>query len=179
MAYFVGIGTLNWRIFWKIMKICLVHDLEAFYRGYPSFWKTVKDSEKEADVLGEWWKLYRNHLIKRWQNCIRKWKHNRLWNPESTSFGQTGSADPAQWIRHQNLDPHWNIACRWPTEMNRWNSQIIWRVSGAGEQMVCGRLKICTLDCTSPSEVLKGNHFTWFPLVKFRFYADFLFTNIS
>ena len=39
----------------KIMKMCLIHDLgEAFTGDIPAFEKTDKDSEKEADVLGEW-----------------------------------------------------------------------------------------------------------------------------
>ena len=39
----------------KIMKMCLIHDMgEAFTGDIPAFEKTVKDSEKEADVLGEW-----------------------------------------------------------------------------------------------------------------------------
>ena len=39
----------------KVIKMCLIHDLgEAFTGDIPAFEKTVKDSEKEADVLGEW-----------------------------------------------------------------------------------------------------------------------------
>lgn len=39
----------------KIMKMCLIHDLgEAFTGDIPTFEKTETDSEKEADVLGEW-----------------------------------------------------------------------------------------------------------------------------
>ena len=39
----------------KVIKMCLIHDMgEAFTGDIPAFEKTVKDSEKEADVLGEW-----------------------------------------------------------------------------------------------------------------------------
>lgn len=39
----------------KLMKMCLIHDLgEAFTGDIPTFEKTKADSEKEADVLGEW-----------------------------------------------------------------------------------------------------------------------------
>ena len=39
----------------KLLKMCLIHDLgEAFTGDIPAFEKTDKDSEKEADVLGEW-----------------------------------------------------------------------------------------------------------------------------
>ena len=39
----------------KVIKMCLIHDMgEAFTGDIPAFEKTDKDSEKEADVLGEW-----------------------------------------------------------------------------------------------------------------------------
>lgn len=54
MAYFVS-DEFPEADFLKIMKMCLIHDMgEAFTGDIPAFEKTVKDSEKEADVLGEW-----------------------------------------------------------------------------------------------------------------------------
>lgn len=54
MAYFVSDEFPEADIL-KIMKMCLIHDLgEAFTGDVPAFEKTDKDSEKEADVLGEW-----------------------------------------------------------------------------------------------------------------------------
>ncbi len=38
----------------KIIKMCLIHDLGEAFGDIPAFEKTDKDSEKEADVLGEW-----------------------------------------------------------------------------------------------------------------------------
>ena len=54
MAYFVSDEFPEADLL-KIMKMCLIHDLgEAFTGDIPAFEKTYKDSEKEADVLGEW-----------------------------------------------------------------------------------------------------------------------------
>lgn len=54
MAYFVSDEFPEADLL-KIMKMCLIHDLgEAFTGDIPAFEKTDKDSEKEADVLGEW-----------------------------------------------------------------------------------------------------------------------------
>ena len=54
MAYFVSDEFPEADLL-KIMKMCLIHDMgEAFTGDIPAFEKTVKDSEKEADVLGEW-----------------------------------------------------------------------------------------------------------------------------
>ena len=54
MAYFVS-DEFPEADLKKLMKMCLIHDLgEAFTGDIPAFEKTVKDSEKEADVLGEW-----------------------------------------------------------------------------------------------------------------------------
>ena len=54
MAYFVSDEFPEADLL-KIMKMCLIHDLgEAFTGDIPAFEKTEKDSEKEADVLGEW-----------------------------------------------------------------------------------------------------------------------------
>ena len=54
MAYFVSDEFPDADLL-KIMKMCLIHDLgEAFTGDIPAFEKTDKDSEKEADVLGEW-----------------------------------------------------------------------------------------------------------------------------
>ena len=54
MAYFVS-DEFPEAALLKIMKMCLIHDLgEAFTGDIPAFEKTDKDSEKEADVLGEW-----------------------------------------------------------------------------------------------------------------------------
>lgn len=54
MAYFVSDEFPEADLL-KIMKMCLIHDLgEAFTGDIPAFEKTVKDSEKEADALGEW-----------------------------------------------------------------------------------------------------------------------------
>ena len=75
MAYFVSDEFPEADLL-KIMKMCLIHDLgEAFTGDIPAFEKTDKDSEKEADVLGEWVKT----LIKKWLSFIRKWKSSRLW----------------------------------------------------------------------------------------------------
>ena len=57
MAYFVSDEFPEADLL-KIMKMCLIHDLgEAFTGDIPAFEKTDKDSEKEADVLGEWVKI--------------------------------------------------------------------------------------------------------------------------
>ena len=54
MAYFVSDEFPEADLL-KIMKMCLIHDLgETFTGDIPAFEKTDKDSEKEADVLGEW-----------------------------------------------------------------------------------------------------------------------------
>ena len=54
MAYFVSDEFPEADLL-KIMKMCLIHDLgEAFTGDIPAFEKTAKDSEKEADALGEW-----------------------------------------------------------------------------------------------------------------------------
>ena len=86
MAYFVSDEFPDADLL-KIMKMCLIHDLgEAFTGDIPAFEKTDKDSEKEADVLGEWVKTLPEPFDKRWQNYIRKWKHSRLWNPGFTKL---------------------------------------------------------------------------------------------
>ena len=54
MAYFVSVEFPDADLE-KLLKMCLIHDLgEAFTGDIPAFEKTDKDSEKEADVLGEW-----------------------------------------------------------------------------------------------------------------------------
>ena len=83
MAYFVSDEFPEADLL-KIMKMCLIHDLgEAFTGDIPAFEKTDKDSEKEADVLGEWVKTLPEPFEKRWRNCIRRWKLSGLWKPGS------------------------------------------------------------------------------------------------
>lgn len=81
MAYFVSDEFPEADLL-KIMKMCLIHDLgEAFTGDIPAFEKTDKDSEKEADVLGEWVKTLPEPFDKRWRNYIRRWKRSGLWRP--------------------------------------------------------------------------------------------------
>ena len=112
MAYFVSDESPDADLL-KIMKMCLTHDLgEAFTGDIPAFEKTDKDSEKEADVLGEWVKPFRSHLIKRWQNYIRKWKHSRLWNPGLTKLCTSWkllSSTMNPILKHGS---RWNMICR-------------------------------------------------------------------
>lgn len=54
MAYFVS-DEFPEADLEKLMKMCLIHDLgEAFTGDIPTFEKTEKDEQREAELLGEW-----------------------------------------------------------------------------------------------------------------------------
>ena len=119
MAYFVSDEFPEADLL-KIMKMCLIHDLgEAFTGDIPAFEKTDKDSEKEADVLGEWVKTLPEPFDKEMAELYQEMEAKRLFMRPKNALDKLEAL-----IQHNESDIKTWIPLEYDLQMIYGNEQV-------------------------------------------------------